>query len=125
MKITVLATALAVLAITPALARDGSHSSSSATAISQSGASNSNINRDRRQAPGFGLGGLASDLCHGSWNAAVSAPIGGLGFGKTTGDDECRAAYLAQQLRSMGYRKQSIQLLVNEVPAVRRAFGFK
>ena len=53
-----------------------------------------------KQAPGFGLAGLAAGglSCRGSMSVGVSFPGGGFGFGSTTPDDECERRQWAGML---------------------------
>lgn len=132
-----LLSALAITAIiaTPALAggRHGGGSSSSSWSSSNSSSNSSSQANNRnsvsnrinnRVQPGaIGLASLAVDACHGSRSFGGGFPGGSIGIGWTTGDDTCRAAYLSQILHAYGYRQQAAQLLVNEVPEIRKVFA--
>ena len=137
MKTAILATFAALtLMSAPAMAGNGgaaniNHNSanSSSSTSSSSNASNRNVNNnvEKRQPGAIGLPGLTSSggCPIGSVSVGGGFPGGSLGFGFTKGDGGCRSAFYAEQLRRMGFKKQSIQLMVNEIPEVRRAFGFK
>jgi hypothetical protein len=81
------------------------------------GSTNVNVNQEtERQAPAFGLGGLASGPCTGvSGGFAVSSPLGGGGVYGAKEDEECTKRETARVLYALGMR--------NEAMAVARTFG--
>jgi hypothetical protein len=88
-------------------------------AISNTNSTSNSTYKTQKQAPGFGLAGLAaSSGCLGSTTVGGSGIGFGLGFGSTYQDERCNAREDARLLYSMGYRAQAVQILVNHSPMV-------
>ena len=107
-----------------------SQSSSYSRSSSQGGnASNSNSNtnnyQDRRQAPGIGIPGLTSGAitCLGSVSGGLSFAGFGGGLGATYLERNCESRAVAEQIYRYGYRRQAINLLIQQHPMVRQAFA--
>src|SRR4051812_46085965 len=73
---------------------------------------------------GVGLGAAGVETCFGPGMGGGLAVTGfGANFAVATFDHDCNARLYSRTLFAMGYKRQSIQLLVNESPIVARAFG--
>jgi hypothetical protein len=93
-----------------------------------SGGSVTNNNTYKNRVPGaIGAPGLAAgaNTCAGSFSVGASLAaggFGGFGVGKTYVMRSCEARAAADQIYRYGYKRQAVQLLINEHPMVRRAF---
>jgi hypothetical protein len=71
-----------------------------------------------------GLGSAAVETCYGP---GVSGGVSVTGFGASFGagqwDVDCNVRLYSRTLFAMGYKRQAVQMLVNESPIVQRAFG--
>ena len=133
MKATlVLLSAASLLMSAPAFAENSAigmgraHAASQSGAVAASGNSVANAsNNTPKQAPGIAAPGLAASAiaCLGSVSGGGSVAGFGAGLGATYLDRNCEARIVADQLYRYGFRKQAVQLLINEHRMVRRAFA--
>lgn len=105
-------------------ATGGSASSSSSATGGSASANNSFNYSEKRQAPGFALGGGSSTApCQGYAEAAASFPGGGFGFGFSRTVKFCKLDLQSDWLAKKGYRKASVDVVYCGDRDVRRALN--